>query len=120
MGILCDRKAEKTWLTASQNSSALGFANITKQISKNEVWMFRIAKPVAAIFTFMLIVILPVFAQEATLSECRQWQEKINYYTKLRKAGGSVRQMESWKRQRGEYEEKFRRSRCQKYGKQVK
>lgn len=73
------------------------------------------------LMTFCLAVslLLPAnlaVAQSATLEQCQHWQAEIEYYTQLRRAGGSAAQMERWKQQRAEYEEQFRENRCLRYG----
>ncbi len=59
-------------------------------------------------------------AQEVSLSDCQEWQNQIDYYSALRKKGGSVQQMEFWKQARREYEEKFDKNGCRKYGREVR
>ena len=52
-------------------------------------------KPVAAIL--LITCIAYTSAQDATLAGCQRWQDKIDYYSELRKKGGTARKMESWK-----------------------
>jgi hypothetical protein len=74
--------------------------------------------PLAA--ALLIAVSAPLAAQEASLQDCQRWKDKIDELTYLRKKGGSVRQVEEWKRQQRPYEEKFREYACRKYGKQIK
>jgi hypothetical protein len=59
-------------------------------------------------------------AQSLDLNECRYLQSQIDHYTQLRRAGGSVTQMEQWKRQRAQYQEEFRKAFCHKYGNRLR
>ncbi len=53
------------------------------------------------------------------LTRCQQIQKQINYYSDLRKRGGSAEQMEQWKQQREKYKEDFDRGNCKQWGKQL-
>jgi hypothetical protein len=47
-------------------------------------------------------------------------KDQIDYYTELRKKGGSAGVMEQWKQQREELKEKFRDMKCrQTYGSKI-
>jgi hypothetical protein len=61
----------------------------------------------------------PARAQTADLETCQDLKAKIDYYTDLRRGGGTALRMESWKQQRSVYEEKFREYACHKYGKDL-
>jgi len=52
---------------------------------------------------------------QATLRQCQYIQDKIEYYTDLRRSGGSARTMENWKRKRNYYEDKFGNQNCKKW-----
>lgn len=54
-------------------------------------------------------------SQNLPLERCKYLQERIDYYTKLRKRGGAASQMESWKQTRRKYENEFRDGDCYKY-----
>jgi len=54
-------------------------------------------------------------SQDISLDRCKYLQERIEYYTQLRKQGGSASQMESWKKSRRKYEDEFREGDCYKY-----
>ncbi|MFT4612899.1 MAG: hypothetical protein ACI9NT_000032 [Bacteroidia bacterium] len=58
-------------------------------------------------------------AQELSQSDCQQLRDTIERYTKLRRGGGSARQMESWKKSRKRYEDRFSKGNCYKYGAQL-
>ncbi|KAA1194089.1 hypothetical protein F0M18_01200 [Pseudohalioglobus sediminis] len=75
------------------------------------------ARAAAALCLTIAVVTVsgPVRAQDAPLWQCQQWQDKIDYYTDLRRKGGSVRDLESWKQARAEYEEKFKDAGCRKH-----
>ncbi len=55
-------------------------------------------------------------ARERSRDDCSKIQQKIEHYTELRRGGGSVAQMENWKRKRQEYKDRFRRGNCKRYG----
>ena len=59
-------------------------------------------------------------SQTATLENCQYWQERINYYTKLRRSGGTAIQMERWKQRRSDFENLYRTNRCHKFGKDLR
>jgi len=73
--------------------------------------------PAAAV---IVSISFQAFAQDATLPECQRWKDKIDYYSEPRKTGGSASQMESWKKARQPYKDKFQGKRCLKYGKKIK
>lgn len=54
-------------------------------------------------------------SQDIPLERCQYLQEKIDYYSKLRKKGGSASQMEAYRKARGKYAEEFREGDCHKY-----
>lgn len=68
----------------------------------------------------VFFVSVQVTAQDASLPQCQGWQNKIDYYSNLRKKGGRAQQMESWKQARAVYEDKFQTNKCRKYGKKIK
>lgn len=55
-----------------------------------------------------------------SLDACKRMRAQIERYDNLRRHGGSITQMESWKKSRANQEEKFRTARCKKYGKAVR
>jgi len=72
---------------------------------------------------FLIVFLVSVGCSELALSqspdieECRRLQKQIDYYTQLRKQGGSIMDMEQWKRARTEYESQFRGLGCHKVSK---
>jgi len=68
----------------------------------------------------LLLLANLAIAQSASLEQCQYLQEQIDYYTKVRRSGGSALQMERWRQQRAEYEDEFRVNRCLKYGKRLR
>ena len=70
----------------------------------------------------MLLLLLPLRAdaQELSLAKCQGLKDKIEKYSKLRRGGGSASQMESWKKSRRIYEDKYRDGDCHKYGNKIK
>jgi len=51
-----------------------------------------------------------------SLAECQRLKDKISYYTNKRRAGGSSRQMQTWKDQRQVTQRAFKQHRCARYG----
>ena len=69
-----------------------------------------------------VIVIGPGRASSQTLGleECQRLKERIDYYTELRRAGGSATHMEVWKQGRETAANTFRTYHCSKYGKKLR
>ena len=71
-----------------------------------------------------VLSLLPLFAYaakpEASLSQCQYWKDKIDYYTDLRRKGGSASRMESWRSTRREYKEKYNDYECDGWGRKIK
>ncbi len=59
---------------------------------------------------------LDAYPEDRSLDDCRKIQQKIEHYTELRRGGGSIAQMESWKRKRQEYKDRFRQGNCKRHG----
>ncbi|HKK22469.1 MAG TPA: hypothetical protein VJ947_02195 [Pseudohaliea sp.] len=57
---------------------------------------------------------------DADLETCQRWHERIEHYTRLRRAGGSSLQMERWRQARKRYEEQFRDARCHRWGRKLR
>ena len=68
----------------------------------------------------ILFLTSPLHAQELSLSECQSIKDDISRYDRLRKKGGSARQMEKWKQSRQELKSRFSKFHCKKYGKKLK
>ena len=72
-----------------------------------------------ATLTYLLVLtalLAPVAnAQDIPLERCKHLQQRIDYYTKLRRNGGSASQMESWKKARSRHEQEFRDGDCYRY-----
>jgi hypothetical protein len=76
------------------------------------------------LITILFLSTLPikVLAQNDdtwSLTRCQQIQKQIDYYTDLRKRGGSAQEMEHWKQQREKYKDDFDQGNCKKWGKQL-
>jgi len=52
---------------------------------------------------------------QGSLQYCQKVNDKIRYYSSLRKAGGSAKTMEKWKHQRNKYKQKFSKRNCKKW-----
>lgn len=74
--------------------------------------------------SFVLVLLVTgadsVNADDLSLDACRNIQEQIEYYDKLRKKGGSAQQMESWKQTREQYKAQFREGDCKRWKKQLR
>ena len=57
---------------------------------------------------------------QADLETCQCWHQRIEHYTRLRRAGGSSAQMERWRQARNTYEAKFRDARCHRWGRKLR
>jgi hypothetical protein len=64
----------------------------------------------------LLALSIPLSAGQATLRDCQRWKDRIDHLTDQRRAGGSARQMERWKRRRQVYRERFIEGACRRYG----
>lgn len=64
-----------------------------------------------ALLTFQTTAIQ---ASDSSPDACARLKEKIERYQRLRRSGGSSKQMESWKRSLRKAEAKFRENRCRK------
>ncbi len=54
----------------------------------------------------------PANAKSLSVKQCQSLSKKIESYTKLRKRGGSAKQMESWRKSRKKYKNRFREGQC--------
>lgn len=50
-----------------------------------------------------------------SLQQCQYIQDKITYYTNLKRAGGSASQMNHWHKKRNHYKAKFADYNCKVY-----
>jgi len=62
----------------------------------------------------------PANASQGSLEYCQKVNDKIRYYTSLRKLGESAKKMENWKQQRKKQQEKFTNRNCNKWKDQLK
>jgi len=69
------------------------------------------------VFSTTLAFTSAVQADPGTLKACQCARAQIERYDSLRRHGGSVSQMESWRKARAAQEDKFRKAECKKYGK---
>ena len=60
------------------------------------------------------------FADRGSLSKCQRLADAIEKYSDLRRAGGSAKQMDTWKRRRSDKEDQFKRYDCKDWGKRIK
>lgn len=52
------------------------------------------------------------YKSQASLSQCQYLKDQVDYYTELRRKGGSARRMEYWRDQRREYQEEYDKLKC--------
>lgn len=50
--------------------------------------------------------------REAKIKRCQFIKDKIEYYTVMRRGGGSSSQMRSWQSQRNDYKQRYRDESC--------
>ncbi|MEW7976179.1 MAG: hypothetical protein AB2814_01605 [Candidatus Sedimenticola endophacoides] len=62
----------------------------------------------------------PATAKQGTLEQCQKVQDKIDHYTRLRRAGGSAKKMERLKQRRDAYRERFSERDCRRWRKQLR
>lgn len=71
----------------------------------------------------LAMVILPLTAHakpEASLRQCQSWKDRIDYYSDLRREGGSAREMERWRTERRKISEEFRAYDCHEWQRKLK
>lgn len=66
-----------------------------------------------------LVFIQLANASPGTLASCQQLQERIDHYSKLKRVGGSAKQMARWHSIRNKYKQRFRDKQCNKYRSQI-
>ena len=54
-------------------------------------------------------------SRQEQVERCREYQQKIDQLTELRRRGGRGSQMDAWRRQRIDYEDRFRADNCKRY-----
>ena len=77
----------------------------------------RLSRRTLLVCSFSAAVI-PNFshAQNASLTQCRSLQKRIDKLNHKRRRGGNAKQMEGWKQQRRDTKERFKELRCKKWG----
>jgi hypothetical protein len=58
--------------------------------------------------------------EQGSLQQCQHFQDKIEQYTNLKRAGGSASQMNTWQKQRNDYKAKFSDYNCKVYRGELK
>jgi hypothetical protein len=69
---------------------------------------------------FFLHPASPVNASQGSLEYCQKVNDKIRYYTSLRKLGESAKKMENWKTQRRKHKKKFIERNCNHWKEKLK
>ena len=79
-----------------------------------KLWLCPLALGVSLVFA--------VEAQSApmALDACKRINDQIARYDSLRRRGGSITQMEAWKKSRALQQDKFHKGGCRKYGKALR
>lgn len=75
--------------------------------------------PHAVLFLCLATNTLYLHAEQGTLRECQRIKDKIDYYTNLKRAGGSAKQMAYWHKRRNRYKAKYSSNSCTKYKKEL-
>jgi hypothetical protein len=82
--------------------------------------MNKIATGAAAILLLAIGIPPAANSQTASLEKCQALKDRIENYTRLRRAGGSAHQMETWKEQLRRCEDRFHEYGCRKYRRKLK
>lgn len=61
-----------------------------------------------------------LLATDGTLMQCQSYTKKIDYYTALRRNGGSAKTMEKWKQKRNNYKNRYSDKNCKQWGSKLK
>ncbi len=76
------------------------------------------------IYTMLMLIALSSTMSQAneqgSLQQCQHVQDRIQYYTNMKRAGGSASQMTYWHKKRNEYKARFSDYRCKKYRNKLK
>jgi len=75
--------------------------------------MYKIVPTLSLSFCFLASPVLAI--EQGSLETCRRIQAKIDYYTDLKRQGGSTSQVNSWHRKRNEYKKQFSYYNCKVY-----
>ena len=67
------------------------------------------------VFSAALIAMPATAKDQGTLEQCQQVKNKIQYYTDLRRSGGSSKTMENWKQSRDRYKDEYSDLSCTKW-----
>ena len=78
--------------------------------------------------SIMLLVLLPAilvvssntYSAEGSLASCQKIKDRIDYYTRLRRSGGSSKTMEDWKQKRDHYKNKYSEKHCNQWRNDLK
>ena len=101
-------------------SLSVGLCKDCTALFKEDCMKLTPHTPAAVLITVLVIALgshhLRGEARALPLDDCRKIQRKIDHYTALRRGGGSSKQMESWKRKRQEYKDRFRLGNCKRHG----
>jgi len=66
----------------------------------------------ALLISLFLAPLLSYAEPNASLKDCQNWQDEIQYYTDLKRDGGSERDVERWVSKRRKYQERFNHYEC--------
>ena len=72
------------------------------------------------LFTALLSVPFAAGDEPEQLARCQSYKDKIEKYTELRRRGGGSGQMDSWRRQRNEYNDRFSAEKCKRFRRRLK
>ena len=80
-------------------------------------------KPICLCATALLIAVSPTNSQadgQGSLQQCQYIKDKITYYTRLKRAGGSASQMNSWHKKRNQYKARWTDYNCKLHRNKLK
>ena len=61
----------------------------------------------------------PIYARDGPLAQCRHYYAQIEYYTALRRNGGSGKNMEQWRQLRHDLKQRYDRLQCRKWADKI-
>jgi len=65
------------------------------------------------LLSLFLAPLLSYAEPDVSLKDCQSWQDEIQYYTDLKREGGSERDIERWVSKRRKYQERYNHYECE-------
>ena len=78
-------------------------------IKRLNTWMKGVTKGslIGAVAILTLLSVAVLTSNESQAQNCKRYQDRADYYTSLRRKGGSSRQMTTWLRERNKYKDLY-------------